>query len=329
MKACPKMMLPLTLYAAHELDPAECADVERHLDQCASCRLELARIEQIGRMAASADSSEKADTAATEARRSRLFTTLSQRPIQTAVSAKRRAWLLQSSPLSLAMAAMLLVAFGFWLGRMNPKTSAPDATLQALLTGFEPIVEGGHSVQPELLNVQRVRYNHQTGEVEIDYNTLNGVRLTGRSDQPQVQLMLARAMVESDNPALRLHAVKAAAGIAAEQQSLDQELVQAIAYLLDKEQNQGVRLMAIRVLRVLPLTEPIKKMLLQVVLSDKNPALRMEAFDGLAIHAGGKEIEPYLQTIEKDSSSYLRYKAENLQKTLHAGQVRSAELSQE
>ncbi|HNW58423.1 MAG TPA: HEAT repeat domain-containing protein [bacterium] len=341
MKPCPDMQLAITLYHANELDDAERLAVERHLAACPACRAAAERIGEIaalaaeqpgapGAMARSATPAVAAEeVAAATAREEQLMTALQIRTASRVRSGRRQDLPLQLHPLYLALAAMLLVAFGFLLGRLGGRPQAPDPTLQALLTGFQPVVAAGHTVQPELLNVQRVRYDPVSGQIDIEYNTLNGVRLQGTGTQPQVQLMLARAMIESDNPALRLHAVKAAGAIAAQQQSLDDELLQAINYLLAREQNQGVRLMAVRVLRALPLSEAIKKMLLQIVLHDENPALRMEAFDGLASHAGGREIEPFLQTIAKDSSSSLRVKARALQQTIAAEPVRSAELSRE
>jgi len=327
MKPCPKMQLAINLYHAGELDDGARLEVERHLERCPACREAAEHIGEIARLAAEAPGLEE-NLAAASARRSRLMAALTPRP-PARHTAPLPARPMPLQPLYAALAAMLLVAFGFLLGRFGGRQPAPDPTLQALLTGFQPVVAAGHTVQPELLNVQRVRYDPASGQFEITYNTVNDVRLQGTGNQPQVQLMLARAMVDSDNPALRLHAVKAARTIAAQQQSLDDELLQAIDYLLSKEQNQGVRLMAIRVLRALPLTETIKRTLVQIVLHDENPALRMEAFDGLAAHAGGREIEPYLQTIAKDSSSSLRVKARTLRQTIDAGPVRSAELSQE
>lgn len=327
MKPCPRMQLAITLYHAGELDDSARLQVERHLEGCPACREAAERIGEIARLAAEAPGLAEEPVAAA-ARRSRLMAALAPQPAVRHLQ-PLPARPISFQPLYVALAAMLLVAFGFLLGRFSGRTPAPDPTLQALLTGFQPVVTAGHTVQPELLNVQRVRYDPRSGQFEITYNTVNGVRLQGTGNQPQVQLMLARAMVGSDNPALRLHAVKAAGAIAEQQQSLDEELLQAIDYLLSKEQNQGVRLMAIRVLRALPLTDTIKKTLLQIVLHDENPALRLEAFDGLAAHADGREIEPYLQTIAKDSSSSLRVKARALQQTIDARPVRSAELSQE
>jgi anti-sigma factor RsiW len=323
------MQLPLTLYMANELEPAEREEVERHLNGCPACREVAERLQDLTRLAAAADAGTFEEPGTVQARRRRLMAALASQTRPAIRSADALFQPHQLRPLILSFAAMLLVAFGFFLGRVSSRPHAPDPTLHALLTGFQPIVEAGHTVQPELLTVQRVRYDPQTGQVEIEYNTMNDVRLQGSASQPQVQLMLARAMVESDNPALRLHAVKAAGAIALQQQNLDQELLQAFAYLLNKEQNQGVRLMAVRVLRGLPFNEAIKKMLLQIVLSDDNTALRIEAFDELAAHGEGRAIEPYLQTIARDSSSYLQYKARELQETIQAEPVRSAELSQE
>lgn len=327
MKPCPKMQLSITLYHADALDEIARLEVERHLAQCPACREVSERIGEIARLAAEAPEPDEG-LASVAARRSRLMAALNSQLQETHV-APSLPRMTPFQPLYAALAAMLLVAFGFLIGRFSIRTQAPDPTLQALLTGFQPVVAANHTVQPELLKVQRVRYDPATRQFEIEYSTVNGVLLQGTGDQPQVQLMLARAMVDSDNPALRLHAVKAAGAIAVQQQSLDDELLQAIDFLLSKEQNQGVRLMAIRVLRALPLNEAIKKMLLQIVLHDENPALRLEAFDGLAAHAGGQEIEPYLQTIAKDSSSSLRVKARALQQAMNAAPVRSAELSQE
>ncbi|HNY92682.1 MAG TPA: zf-HC2 domain-containing protein, partial [bacterium] len=164
MKPCPKMQLAINLYHAGELDDGARLEVERHLERCPACREAAEQIGEIARLAAEAPGLED-DRAAASARRSRLMAALTPGlPARQTTPLPARPMPLQ--PLYAALAAMLLVAFGFLLGRFGGRQPAPDPTLQALLTGFQPVVAAGHTVQPELVNVQRVRYDPASGQFE-------------------------------------------------------------------------------------------------------------------------------------------------------------------
>lgn len=232
-------------------------------------------------------------------------------------------------PLFLTALLLLALGAGFYLGRLSSGRTRPDPTLQTLLTGYPQAESAGQAVQTRLLDVHRVRYDPRSGQVEIEYNTLHDVRFRGSGDLPQAQQMLAQAMRESDETGLRLRAVKAAGDIAARGGSLDPDLIESVQYLLHEEQNQGVRLAALRVLRLLPVNEAVKETLLHILLSDKNTALRIEALEGLSAKWGPSGIEPWLHTVAKDSSSYLRYKAAQLLHEPEAEPVLTAELSKE
>jgi hypothetical protein len=329
MQPCPHILEPLNWYLADELSVERRADIEHHLANCPGCREEAERLRAIIGLATSGNPRTEPEESAVREQRAVLMASLAARAGRTRAQHRTYSRPLFLRPVYLAAAALLLIGIGFVLGRFVARQRTVDPNLQALLTGFRPAAEGSHSINSESLDVQRVRYDPKTGQVEIEYNTMNDVRYRGDGSQPHVQQMLARAMTDGDNVGLRLRAVKAAGAIAEKEQELDPGLLQAIDYLLKKEQNQGVRLTAVRVLRALPLTESIKAVLLKIMLYDENTALRIEAFDGLAAKSDGKIIEPYLQAMEQDSSSYLRFKAKALLETNAAEPVRSAELAKE
>lgn len=232
-------------------------------------------------------------------------------------------------PLFLTAILLLFLGAGYYLGRLSAGRAQADPTLQTLLTGYPADGAADQAVQKQLLDVHRVRYDPRSGQVEIEYNTVHDVRFRGSGDLPQAQQMLAQAMRESDETGLRLRAVKAAGGIAARGGSLDPDLLESVQYLLHEEQNQGVRLAALRVLRLLPVNETVKETLLRILLYDKNTALRIEALEGLTTKWGRTGIEPWLHSVAKDSSSYLRYKAAQLLREPEAEPVQTAELSKE
>jgi hypothetical protein len=309
---CRDVERQLPFYVSAESPADESELIQAHLQNCDRCRQKLAEQTQLYKTL-QAVASEQAEDTMLYALRSRLAYQLQRetRPLRQNGYRLKPAW-------QGAMAALLLLG-GFSIGRFTAKSVHTDsAVLQQLLTADRTVNTAQGAINPYLDAVDKVKYDPATGMVEIQYNTINNVSYRAGTDNPVIRQMLRQAVAEEQNPSARLNAVRTMQAIAIKEQGLDTDLLTAIEYLLQKEQNQGVRLMALKVLKSVPMNEAIKHMLLRVLLYDQNMALRIQAFETLTGRtAPDAELEKVLHAAKSDTSTYIRYKAEEMLKQMH------------
>lgn len=326
MKACDRFQENLVLYAYGELPKVECAELEVHLQACASCRLTLSELQHLHEAVPTQPLLEPDDAMLQSLRN---VVSLKIREIERERQrGGARKWaffsFVQPAPAFQLGFVLLLLAFGFLLGRQTGSGPAdspqPPATmLESLLTASEQIQSASSRVDPFLASVDKLTFDPATGQVEIHYNTVNDIAIKGDLGNSAVREMLRHAMLEENNPAVRLHAVKAVSAMLPQNASLDADLLEALAKLLEKEQNTGVRLQALRVLRSLPFTQEIKGMLVKLFLYDEDTALRIEAFKTFAERTSEPgDIDILRRAARDDSSGYIKYQATKLLKELEA-----------
>jgi len=315
MKRCKTHRQNLLLYVYQELDEIAKAETEAHLQICHDCRAELAELQQLQAVVPDQPMLEPSKEEL-KILRNAFSLKMRARLAKSSRPKRRLSALLRPSPAWQIGFALLFLALGFVLGRrtVSPTTvTSKETNLQALLAASREIQIANSAIDPYLAGVEKLKYDPATGQVEIYYNTINDVRLRGDVADPAVRQVLRHAMLEESSPAVRLHAIKTVNAVAVRQQTLDPELVDAVEQLLEKEQNQGVRLMALKVLKALPMSATIKNILVRILLYDSNPALRIEAFEALT----GQQVNEddrghYLEAAREDSSTYIRYRANQL-----------------
>jgi hypothetical protein len=151
------------------------------------------------------------------------------------------------------------------------------------------------------------------GELEFTYARITPMRVRGTVDDPQVQLLLARALVGDENPGVRLRAVNAIPSRPARQADL--EIKAALILALKTDSNAGVRKEALLALRRLPPDLAIRDALLHALLYDTNPGLRIAAVNGLdslALSPGGNDenlLSVLRQASQNDENTYIRSRA--------------------
>lgn len=303
-------------YVAAESPADESELIQAHLQSCDRCRQKLAEQEQLYKTLQGV-ASEQAEDTILYALRSRLAFQLQRetRPRQQNGYRLKPAWQ--------AALAVLLLLGGFAVGRFTGKPAPADsAVLQQLLTADRTVSTAQGAIDPYINAIEKVKYDPTSGMVEIQYNTINNVSYRAGTDNPVIRQMLRQAVAEEQNPSARLNAVRTMQAIAIKEQGLDTDLLTAIEYLLQKEQNQGVRLMALKVLKSVPMNDAIKHLLLRVLLYDQNMALRIQAFETLTGHPAPKaELEKVLHAAKTDTSTYIRYRAEEMLKEMHSAKT--------
>lgn len=161
-------------------------------------------------------------------------------------------------------------------------------------------------------NIESIQYDPITRQVSITMNTINDVTIQGDVEKPEIQQVLAQALMTDERPDVRLKTVRTLQNT----KTLDEKVVYALREVVDKEENPGIRLKAVKLLTSIPITSSVKeilaKVLVRVFLSDSNSAIRIEAFKGLSKIDNGSVAPVIFNAAKNDSSEYIRSKANQI-----------------
>ncbi len=303
----------LLLIAASGTIDAEDRDVlERHLRTCVECRNEFAELGELhARLLAHRPGIEPDDRLLNEARQE--FRIALRKEV-----ARRSSWFgwfdtAALAPASgLALGAACTVAFGFFLGRIAfppsvPPVAAPVVSLSPA-GGVRPVEE-----ETQITNVRFADRRTGSDEIEFTFDAVTPVRMRGSIDDPKIQKVLTHAMLNEENPGVRLKAVSAINRQEVETQ--DVETKAALIKAMETDGNAGVRKEALNALRRLPFDAEIKKALLHTLMTDGNPGLRVAAINALdSVRTGTLGVDSDMlsvlrQKAETDDNNYIRVKA--------------------
>lgn len=317
MNICKQTQEKLALFVYGDLSGAEQDTVRAHLESCPDCSREVERLQALQEVLPP-----QPPLPADEATLIQLRNSLSQK-LRQGQQTERRSFvsfweLLQPAPALRIGMAVLLFVVGFFVGRQGPADTpvANDLNkdaMEALFTANNLVQTGGSAINPLLASVERIKYNPDTGEMEIFYTTVNDIHLKGNMQNPAVQQMLREAILEEENLAVRLHAVKAVKSMAVEQNKMAPEILDALTYVLKKEENPGVRLKVVQALKALLPDESVKVMLVKILLDDPNPALRIEALSALMENEISiDDVNLFRKVARQDSNNYIRNRAHKM-----------------
>ncbi|MEL6823262.1 MAG: HEAT repeat domain-containing protein [Calditrichota bacterium] len=300
----------LILYHLDELDSVERAKLDDRLQQEPELKKELEKITALHDVSGSKSLPEVSDETLNMLRQSvSRKLRAEQQP-----AASRPFWsFLQPGPaLQFGFAALLLLV-GFLFGRLQTEPAPQQNNqLAELLTASREIQAGNSDVNPLLAGVEKLRYDPQSGTLEISYTTVNDIRLRGAVEDPSVRKLLQEAVLEEERPNVRLHAVKAME-LLAKESKLDGELIETLLFLLEREKNTGVRLRILSVLEGRNDDPLVKTMLMRIVLNDPDEAVRIRAMQTFTKGLISLEdMHMMRKVIKSDSNSYVRQMAEGV-----------------
>ncbi|GAB5519757.1 MAG: hypothetical protein RhofKO_20080 [Rhodothermales bacterium] len=207
----------------------------------------------------------------------------------------------------------LLVAVGFGLGRQG-------ASPLALQEGVPPEALLVHEPQAEdsyFGGVLDMHVDPVGGQVEVRYQTVAERVVRGDPSDPTIKTLLEGALLDENNPAGRLDALRTLVSTAKRAPAPDHQIVDALVTVLQDEPNEGLRLQALRALGLLhtghAFGELAKATVIDVMLQDANSALRIEALQLLTQNAAGTaDLMPYLEAATADTNAFIQLKAERL-----------------
>lgn len=161
-------------------------------------------------------------------------------------------------------------------------------------------------------NIESIQYDPATRQVSITMNTVNDVTIQGDLEKPEIQRVLAQTLMTDERPDIRLKTVRALQNT----KIFDEKIIFALKEVVDKEENAGIRLKAVKLLTSIPISSSVKEILanvlVRVFLNDSNSAIRIEAFKGLSKIDNDSVAPVIFNAAKNDSSEYIRSKANQI-----------------
>ena len=182
-----------------------------------------------------------------------------------------------------------------------PAATSPESSAQAMFLPGET----------RITNVRFLSGANGNGPIDFTFDAVRPVHMKGNIYDEQVQKVLTYAILNEDNPGVRLRSIDAVAS----QPTADKEVRNALITALKSDINAGVRKESLRALQTFPLDQEIKLALLFVLNHDKNPGLRIAAINLLdslrsSNLVSGKEIlEGFRNTAKTDDNNYIKLRA--------------------
>ena len=315
-----KDMIQLALL--DELNEDEMKKLHNHLIECSDCQAEYDMLNKLQSLINQNKAGEVDDELLREARdqfRRKLNYDLSKQSVVEKVfnSFRKNIWIYKRPALAGAFSLVVGLFAGYLI--FSPGSSS---TLNLLGEKKNP-GEGGTTIA----NVRFVNDSSNAGEVEFTFDAIKQVTMKGKLSDPAVQRILAEALVNEKNPGTRIQTVNALANISNKQEVLptgksnvNPKVKSALLTALKYDSNPAVRMEALKALLNFPFDNEINDALLFVLQRDKNSGLRIAAINGLASATqNGKTIDPETikilnQKVKNDDNEYVRIRAASLVK---------------
>ena len=291
-------MMILSLYG--ELSDEEDARLKTHLSDCLACRKERDELGEFHSTLFHA-SSETPEHLLWQARDA-LFLKL-RRDSHAAQSRQRWAGVLGMMRWNWAAAgaSLALLSVGFFVGYL----SSGDG----VNAGLDPF----SSDEVRITNLQLEKTGESDGEIQISFEAARNFRLRGNIEDQKIHRFLAHALINEQNPGIRLRAVNTISDQSPV--SNDKHVLEALIVALRRDENPAVRQQALKALQGYPFGEEIRDALVYVLMNDQNVKLRIEAINTLEMaHMAGAQFEQEVlgvlqQKWQTDENKFIRLRA--------------------
>ncbi len=300
-----------------ELDETTRERMEDHLALCAECRNEAAILQRLHDevlRAAPAVTDEDLIVARhmvfRELRRRSDSPSWTKRLLEFLGLGPSRAW----RPV---LIAGILAAASFAAGSYAFRT-APGMGNGFHLAAYDPSSADRASGAIQILNFRILNQDESSGEIEFEFEAVQPSHVTGNINDPRIQAIMARALVSSQNPGVRLRAANVISGqttgggVSGRSGDLVKEsLIAALLY----DQNRGVRMQALKALEPFLPDSAATAAIIQVLKREENVAMRIAAINSLDLTKfdrtpAREQVRHALRDQSmSDANSYIRIRA--------------------
>lgn len=157
------------------------------------------------------------------------------------------------------------------------------------------------------INISNIRFQNpfsDEGEIEIRFDAIKPITYKGNLNNPYMQRLLAAALVNSDNPGVRIRTVNTLALQSQHETMYDPKIKSALITALKTDENAGVRREALIALMKFNYDNEIREAYLYVLAKDDNPGLKVAAINALAeLKLQGKSIDDEIKNLIENELS--------------------------
>lgn len=157
------------------------------------------------------------------------------------------------------------------------------------------------------INISNIRFQNpfsDEGEIEIRFDAIKPITYKGNLNDPYMQRLLAAALVNSDNPGVRIRTVNTLALQSQHETMYDPKIKSALITALKTDENAGVRREALIALMKFNYDNEIREAYLYVLAKDDNPGLKVAAINALAeLKLQGKSIDDEIKNLIENELS--------------------------
>ncbi len=307
-----KEMIPFYLY--DELKSDEKLILEKHLETCAECTKEVEVYKTLFNKI-SIDAKETVDENLLPESRQELRGAIrrerSRRTFPQMIFEKISAVITKPIGFALSGASVLLV--GLFIGYLIFNIPKPVETTQG---NDDQEINNVINSNIRITNIKFIDSDPSDGEVEFSYDITKSKHLKGSVSNPNVQNILTNAIINEQNPGVRLNSLNVIN--ANQKQMVDTELKQTICTVAKFDENPGVRREALKFLKEVPFDSDVKNTLLYVLLNDTSAGLRIEAINILSDAAkkgvvfNNQDLSIFKEKAQKDKNNYIKFQVKNI-----------------
>ena len=304
----------LALHVYGELAASDEKKLEDHLAACAECRVELEDLKHLQTTIRTAKRLEPTDTLLQGARqelRTAIRTERTRLSFWESMTEKLDELFTPWAKLSLAGASMLVIGFMSGYLVFRPSVPANGMMIQPV-SGSTEVLRG----EAQIANMKFEDSDPNTDEIAFRFDAVTPLQVKGSINDPGVQSVLTKALMNAENPGVRLRAVSAITSqiqihTSATNES-DNIVKHALVEAMKLDDNPGVRMQALQALRKFKIDDEIKLGLLYVLTNDKIEGMRVDAITSLALakdgtYASDQNLMDILRKkVETDNNRYVR-----------------------
>jgi hypothetical protein len=293
-----------------ELNKSKNIKTQKHLLECPECRKELEEMEkfksiQIKRAFSEPDAELLANS------RKELLLKIKYSPENNTVLNKilhffRNVFIEEKKLVFVGFTALIVgLCIGFFINKQNEKES-----------DFRNIIDNSTYVvnKPHINNLKFLRSEKAGENIDFTFDEAVTLRMSGNINEPKIQKILAYALINEENPGVKLKTISAL-NI---NHNSDKIIKEALIQTVKTDDNPGVRSEALLTLSNMKYDEEIRDVLIFVLKNDNNSGIRQKAL--LCIEkiqrSGAAENTELYNTLkikmESDDNSFIRYRAKTL-----------------
>ncbi|MBN2572296.1 MAG: HEAT repeat domain-containing protein, partial [Ignavibacteriales bacterium] len=182
------------------------------------------------------------------------------------------------------------------------------------------------NIPQDKINVSNISFTENSennDEILITFRTEKPFQYKGNINDEQTKQLIATALVNSNNPGIKLKTINTIATQTDKEIILDKKIKSALIIALKTDENAGVRKQALITLTKYPYDEEIRDAFLFALSNDNNSGLRIAAINAIfdlkveGIAVDEKIITELNKRVETDDNTFIRNRAESLLKEVN------------